>query len=253
MMPYIQLDSTQHIILIGLVMLWACLLFGGFLFGKLNAEGTRRMPTWSRMTSSLTLVVISWLWWMFSRDTLYEPLAFAFTVGMTFGWFGDLFMAKLLPINHHVLGGISSFGLGHIAYILGLIQASNNFQLEDTLIQAVTLITWLTLAFILWYVIVYRGSEKSFLHKASLPYALLLASTTGIAMGLALLHPAFITVTIGSGLFLFSDLILATELFNGAKWKYIGDVVWLTYGPGQMLIVLGIPLYIFVFQQGLIS
>ena len=96
------------------------------------------------------------------------------------------------------------------------------------------------IALMLWYLIVYRGSEKSVLHKVALPYALLLSSTTGIAMGLAVQHPAFTPVTIGAGLFLLSDLILATELFSGANWTYIGDVVWLTYGPGQMLIVLGI-------------
>ena len=94
----------------------------------------------------------------------------------------------------------------------------------------------------LWYGIVYRGSDKTFLHKAALPYALLLASTTGVAMGLAIQQSAFVPITIGAGLFLLSDLILATELFNGAHWRYIGDVVWLTYGPGQMLIVSGLAL-----------
>jgi len=243
-MPYLQLNSTPHIMLSSLALLWACLLFGGFLLGELNDEGSRRMPTWTRMTSSLTLVVISWLWWIFTHDTQYETLALTFAIGMTFGWLGDLFMAKLIPLKNHVLGGIASFGLGHIAYIFGLAHASNYFHLTDRLLQAITLITWLILALMLWYIIVYRDSEKSFLHKASLPYALLLASTTGLAMGLALQHPAFMLITIGAGLFLFSDLILATELFNGANWKYIGDVVWLTYGPGQMLIVLGIPLYL---------
>ena len=183
-MPILQLDSMQHIILSSLALLWACLLFGGFIFGKLNDEGTRRMPTWTRMTSSFTLVVIGWLWWFFTHDTSYNTLALAFAIGMSFGWLGDLFMAKLIPLKNHVLGGIASFGLGHVAYILGLIHTSNVFQLTDILIQAITLATWLILSVILWYVIVYRGSEKSFLHKASLPYALLLASTAGLAMGL---------------------------------------------------------------------
>lgn len=243
-MRSIQLDSTEIIILIFLAFLWACLLFGGFIFGKLNDEGTRRMPTWTRMTSSFTLVVFGWLWCLLTRDSAYGTLAQWFAIGMTFGWIGDLFMASLLPLKNHVLGGIASFGVGHIAYIIGLIYASNIFQLTDRLLQAITLVIWLILALILWYRIVYRGSEQSFLHKASLPYALLLASTAGIAMGLALQHPAFILITIGAGLFLLSDLILATELFNGAKWTYIGDVVWLTYGPGQMLIVCGFSLYL---------
>ncbi|MBI5669683.1 MAG: hypothetical protein HZC41_16925 [Chloroflexi bacterium] len=34
-----------------------------------------------------------------------------------------------------------------------------------------------------------------------------------------------------------SDLILAGELFSGINFPLIGDVMWLTYGPAQMLIV----------------
>jgi hypothetical protein len=43
-------------------------------------------------------------------------------------------------------------------------------------------------------------------------------------------------LALGAALFLLSDLILAGELFRG--WRRPGlDVVWLTYGPAQMLIV----------------
>ena len=78
------------------------------------------------------------------------------------------------------------------------------------------------------------------LHLAALPYALLLASTAGFATGLALQSALFIPLALGAGLFLISDLILATQLFNKAYFWLISDVVWLTYGPGQMLIVFSI-------------
>jgi hypothetical protein len=74
---------------------------------------------------------------------------------------------------------------------------------------------------------------------AALLYALLLAGTAGVATGLALQTPAFIPVAVGAALFLASDLILAGELFNGLSFPLIGDVVWLTYGPAQALIVYG--------------
>jgi len=243
-MPALVFNSTQQLILLGLLGLWACLLFGGFIFGTLNEDRTRRMPTWTRMWSSFTLVIFAWILLAFLRDTTYTVLAFPFAIGMTLGWIGDLFMAHLIPVKEYVLGGIGSFGVGHVAYIVGLLWASSQFGLDDSGLRWGTLAVWLMIAVVLWYVVVYRGSEKTFLHIASLPYALLLASTTGFATGLALQHLAFITVTIGAGLFLLSDLILATELFNGAKWSYIGDVVWLTYGPGQMLIVAGVFLFV---------
>jgi hypothetical protein len=44
---------------------------------------------------------------------------------------------------------------------------------------------------------------------------------------------------LGGALFLISDLILAFRLFHGSFYM-AGDAVWLTYGPGQMLIVFSI-------------
>lgn len=236
-MPPITL--TSPLLFFILLIIWASCLFGGFIFGKANAENTRRMLAWTRMASSFTLMISGWLWMFAVRDTPYATLALFFATGMTLGWIGDLFMAQWIPLGNPVLGGMVSFGLGHIAYIAGLLQASSTFALSDNTLRWGSLILWLLIAVILWYLVVFRGSEKSVLHYAALPYSLLLATTSGLAFGLALQSSAFVLIALGTILFLISDLILATELFNGANWRYIGDVVWLTYGPGQMLIVLG--------------
>jgi hypothetical protein len=58
-----------------------------------------------------------------------------------------------------------------------------------------------------------------------------------MATGLALQQGQFTWLAIGAALFLISDLILAAQLFNDLSFPLIGDVIWLTYGPGQMLIV----------------
>jgi hypothetical protein len=92
-----------------------------------------------------------------------------------------------------------------------------------------------------WFLAVYRGqSKRSVLHYVALPYALLLASSAGLATGLALNISLFIPLAIGCALFLLSDLILAAQLFAGLTFPLIGDVVWLTYGPAQLLIVYSI-------------
>ena len=82
-----------------------------------------------------------------------------------------------------------------------------------------------------------RGHTPTTLHWAALPYALLLASTAGFATGLALQDATLLPLALGAALFLLSDLILAAQLFNHLHFPLIGDVIWLTYGPGQMLIV----------------
>ena len=88
-----------------------------------------------------------------------------------------------------------------------------------------------------WYFVVFRGQQATALHWAALPYALLLASTAGLASGLALQARSFIPLALGGALFLTSDLILAAQLFNGLSFFLVGSVVWLTYGPAQALIV----------------
>jgi hypothetical protein len=159
---------------------------------------------------------------------------------MTLGFAGDLFMARLLPAPEPVLGGIAAFGLGHIAYMAAMFRFARASSLDAGRAQWGAWMTWLVVGGVGWYLVVFRGQDASALHWAALPYALLLASTAGCATGLALHVPAFAPLAAGGALFLFSDLILAARLFNDLDFPMINDVVWLTYGPGQALIVYSI-------------
>lgn len=221
--------------LMGLWLLWAVLLFGGFIFGC--ESETHRIPVRARMASSGALVLAGWSWFLISPDSAAKPYALFIAIGMTFGFAGDLALSSLLPFGRNVMGGIAAFGLGHIFYIAAILRYSNQTGLNDPAARWGTLIIWLIIAVIAWYFVVFRGQAATKLHWAALPYALLLAATTGFATGLALQSSLFTGLAVGAALFLFSDLVLAGELFSGLKFKSIGDVVWLTYGPGQMLIV----------------
>lgn len=216
--------------------MWVLLLFGGFAFGKLSEDRTRRMPIWTRMGSSLVLLVAAWLWFWETREATTATYSALIAVGMSLGFIGDLFMAGLIRIPNfeHVLGGMSAFGLGHIAYITGILWITQQYG-EG--LHWLALIGWLGISIMSWYVVVYRGQKPTALHYVALPYALLLAVTAGAATGLALQAPAFSLLAFGAALFLLSDLILAAQLFNGLRFYLISDVIWLTYGPGQMLIV----------------
>src|SRR5690606_6901281 len=93
--------------------------------------------------------------------------------------------------------------------------------------------------------VVYRGALSagiglSIVHWIALPYALLLSATAGLPTGPALQDSRFIPLAPGGALFLLSDLILAGDMFSGMTFRMIGDVIWLTYGPAQMLIVYSI-------------
>ncbi len=230
-------NPAQQFWLLGLLVLWALLLFGGFALGRLNADRTRRMPTWTRIVSSLALVGAAWSWYGFTLGSAVSALGLCLALGMTLGCLGDLFLAGMLPLPQPVLGGIAAFGLGHIAYIAGLLLFGNQEHLDAPAARWGAWLAWLLVGFALWYLVVWRGGKPTLLHRAALPYALLLASTAGVATGLALQAPAFLPLAIGAALFLLSDLLLAAQLFNQRFFPLIGDVIWLTYGPAQALIV----------------
>ena len=56
-------------------------------------------------------------------------------------------------------------------------------------------------------------------------------------MGLALQIPDFWPLVIAAVLFLFSDTLIGGNWFNDLDFNLLHDVIWLTYGSGQMLIV----------------
>ncbi len=240
-MPWLlalPLTTSERDWLLALLALWAALLFGGFALGRPTAANTRRMPAWTRIGSSLALVVAGWSWYAFTRTQPPGTFALLIALGMTLGCIGDIFLAEVVPLPQPVLGGMVAFGLGHVAYIAALLLVGNAGGLNAPAPRIGAWAAWLLVGFLGWYAVVYRGTRKpTTLHRAALPYALLLASTAGLATGLALQSPAFVPAAIGAGLFLLSDLILAAELFNGVRFPLIGDVIWLTYGPAQMLLV----------------
>jgi YhhN-like protein len=127
--------------------------------------------------------------------------------------------------------------LGHVSYLVALLTFANAHGLNAPAPRWIALAIWLLIGAAGWYLVVFRGQKATALHWAALPYALLLASLAGVATGLALQSALFVPLAIGAALFLLSDLILAGELFAGLSFPLIGDVIWLTYGPAQALIV----------------
>lgn len=231
-------DSAPRLIVTVLLVVWAALLFGGFALGRPTGQPPRRMPIWTRMASSLALVIAAWAWWLPSYESGVEDYAWGIAVGMTFGMVGDLCMAGLLRMGDRIIGGILAFSVGHVVYIIAILSLGDRFGLDVTGVRLGAWLAWLFIGVLAWYAIVYRPAKKrTLVHVIALGYALLLASTAGLATGLALQNGLFWGLALGAALFLLSDMILAGELFGGLRFPLLSDVVWLTYGPGQMLIV----------------
>src|SRR5215207_9961190 len=226
------LESWQNLWLAGLLLAWAALLFGGFLFGRPDGARERRMPRWTRIGSSLMLVIVGWSWVAFTRDSAYALLI---AVGMTLGFIGDLFMADLIPVGQSIIGGIAAFGVGHILYIAGLLNLASAENLDSAEIKIGSLVIWWLVGLIAWYLLLFRGQSRTVIHWMALGYTLLLSTTAALACALALQDSRFVLLAIGAALFLLSDLILALRLFANRQFYLIDDVIWLTYGPAQCL------------------
>lgn len=223
--------------LIGLLVLWAALLFGGFVFAHTGASRSRRMPLWTRLGSSLVLVLAAWGWCITGWAAPGRVLRLWVAAGMTLGCAGDLLMAPTASGRRSLPGGMSAFGLGHAAYIAGTLLYAGQAGLAQPVYTVRALLFWWAIGLAGWFWAVGRGPGRTPLHWLALPYALLLATTTGITARLAQQLPRFWPMAAGAALFLISDLILARSLFAGQRFRLIDDLIWLTYGPGQMLIV----------------
>ncbi|HEX5546269.1 MAG TPA: lysoplasmalogenase [Ktedonobacterales bacterium] len=215
--------------LIALLVGWAALLLGSIVASFLSRQ---QVATWLRLASSLTLVVAAWSWYLIARDIPgVTGFALLVALGMTLGFVGDLLLADVFPIEQGFLAGMASFALGHITYIAAILSQTPQVQWA---VAGVALLVGLAG----WYLVVFRGSKGAMLLRwAALPYALLLATTAGLAVGLAIQKPVFLPLALGAALFLVSDLLVAGEHFGRMRFPHIGDAVWLTYGPAQMLIV----------------
>jgi len=214
-----------------LITLWAALLFGGWLWGK-DPQRYRRMPVWTRMASSAVLVLLGWYGSLLAPGGDAQSYARWIAVGMTCGFVGDLLLARLLPAPNRMLAGIAAFGVGHLAYIAGIV----GYRPVIWWVVGLGLLA----AAGLFYGVFLRNKKRSPLLWAALVYSLLLAATAGLGVSLALQLPLFGVLAVGGILFFTSDLILGLELFNHTRFPWLGDWIWLTYGPGQALIVLSI-------------
>ena len=220
---------------------WAGLLAAAMILGNQQAHGGF-WPTALRMGSSAVLVITAWYACSMWPGTKVATFALAIAVGMTLGAIGDLFNAGWLgfvPMADPTLGGIVAFGLGHVAYVAGCVYLARAGGLRDRRAMLISVVGWQLIGLAAWYGVVMLGAERRGLAWPALGYTLLLAGTAGVTAGLALQDRRLFPLALGAALFLTSDLILAFELFRG-PFAHDTECVWLTYGPGQMLIVFSI-------------
>jgi hypothetical protein len=234
----LPISRTYAVLLYALLVVWAALLILGFAFGKLDEEQINRIPRFNKILSSAILVACALIWWLAGASgTPLVPYATLLFFGMAFSFLGDLIMAQLLPLPQHVLFGMGAFGVAHVLYISGYLRVGRVLGLQDRQARAIGLAALLVVAVVLWWVLIRSPQTAAVLNYGSLVYALLIAAMAGLAVSLALQEPRFVPLALGAVLFLISDVFLGHRLFQGGAFLLVGDLVWMTYIVGQLLIV----------------
>jgi hypothetical protein len=230
--------KSYVILLYALLAIWAALLILGFAFGQLDEERINRIPRLNKILSSVILVVCALVWWLAGASgtplATYAALLF---FGMAFSFLGDVIMAQLLPLPQHVIFGMGAFGVAHVLYISGYLRLGRVLGLQDSRARVVGLAVLLVLGVLLWWLLIRSPQTAAVLNYGSLVYALLIAAMAGLAVSLALQEPRFVPLALGAVLFLVSDVFLGHRLFQGGQFLLVGDLVWMTYIVGQLLIV----------------
>lgn len=190
--------------------------------------------------SSVILVAGAWFWAITSSPVL-RSAATLIAIGMTLGCLGDAspLLGPLWPDPQRTLANMVLFGIGHTAYIGACLQLRRLEGLTDR--RAVwrnAIVLWLILGAVAWYVTARMGPHHRVMQIPALAYTLLLATTVGVTCGLAGQNRRYLPMAFGAVLFLVSDLLLALWIFHDVVYRPF-DLVWLSYGVGQMLIVYG--------------
>lgn len=207
-----------------LLVLWSALLAAGLTPGLAR-------PTALRVASSAVLVAVAWGCRAPGRGGLWVA------AGMTLGCLGDALALppqSALPAPRLLLA-MGLFGLGHVAYLTAFVGA-----LRDRRDLAGPAAGWAAAAAVVWQATANGVTPPSPLRWPALGYGLLLGATAAAATALARRDPRYRRVALGAALFFVSDSVLGWEAFRGG-FPFDTELCWLTYGPGQMLIVTGWP------------
>lgn len=207
------------------------LLLIGIWRGNYSNERDAKIPKMWELPQSFILFIAA-LIWLRGVDSRYVLIV----AGIGLGFLGDLFMANVFRMKEHVPFGMLAFALGHVCYLLVFQMLANDLSLTSSGIFILSIVLCWLFAVVVWVILI-RSPKLGAIQYAALIYGLFLATVAGGAVGLALQSPRFVPLAIGTLVFMLSDLLIGAQLFAQKHFRYLGDVIWVTYILAQLLIV----------------
>ncbi|MBR5108548.1 MAG: hypothetical protein IK099_00005 [Clostridia bacterium] len=195
-----------------------------------------------KLVSSAGLAVLALALALLSR----KPCCWLAASAMALSTLGDGVLAgypKLFsPVKNRLTKGGLIFFAAHILYILALITASGpdaasllpHFWAPFSAFAAMTVLHGIVFYF--------RAASRPSLgfFSAAFFYLLAVSVHAGAAVCLfAQLGIRFLPNAVGAVLFFLSDAILLAHKYGFGKGKHVSDLIWFTYVPGQLCLILG--------------
>jgi len=211
-----------------------------FLFLVVNIiSGEAGWEVLSYATKPILMPVLL-LWFSNKGNILDKPWLF-FTMGIFFGWWGDIFL--LDQSGKFFLLGLASFLIGHIFYIVGFhaLTKGKNVQLWTKYAAlGIALLVYIGVSLIIFPAM--NVSEKKPILPPVLFYSAVICLMAWYSwFAWQVKGPMLMYSFIGAILFLFSDFSIALNYFvlpNGLNHSHL--IIMSTYGLAQFLIVYGI-------------
>jgi uncharacterized membrane protein YhhN len=216
-----------------LLFLWAYL--GSFQPNSTRGSEGRIFPIGRRMVLSFSVVIATLVIWLMDVESDYKMWAF---LGMLLSFVGDLSMAKLLPWRNHMIGGMLTFGVAHVLYIIAfIIEADKHAETVFNLGMLIAVVLYALLLIILWLFYIRNPKKPGILNIGALVYGLWVGGTASFAAGLAYaLGGGWIAAALGGLLFVISDAIIALTDIGDRRIRNQGVWIWITYIGAQLLI-----------------
>lgn len=221
---------------------WLGLLLTSFVAGWTSDLWWHQARLDLRMVSCLLLALAAWHAWFYNSSVGFSKSLFWIAVGMTLGFYGDSHVGSRLwwpPFPHAILGGVTLFGLGHMAYIAACLRLRSSGQVFPPVRKIWgQVLLWQIVGLVGWAAIALSSQTEQQLRWPTLLYTLLVAATPGVSNAVGRHWAPWRWVAWGAVLFFVSDLLLAWQLFH-QPFFMVDELTWVCYGVGQMLIVYG--------------
>lgn len=189
---------------------------------------------------SFQVFVFAWLLFQIGHARFAFPL-YAIAFSMLGDWFNLQFPLAKKYMKDPVLGGIFSFAIAQVFFILSFLQLISWNELytgiQPYLITAVLLV----LPAVIFYFRVYNPERSKWVMASAFVYGLVLCFFVSLCINAYLLYGGvWMYLTIGALFFLLSDAVMGETTINGTrhpKWEF--QVPWITYLIAQCFLLVG--------------